>query len=282
MTSKLAAFAFAVGALTAESFALGNKPGFEREIGSVVFYNYDEREAARNVPELELPSATVFKLSAFAVGKITGVVPVSARYFDNRPAFIDCDFTVGLNLPFEAESVIHMGDVTVKKSEPDSEGRYDATATVSGNYELFNPRFNLAKKATQTYKGDWGACKKSAPGDLINNLWQLSSAASATAAECLIYPEGKTAEAAKIRKLYDDGLAEDIKALMPNLKTLTIDRSSTASTASAARPYKTRLTDKIKDIKNADSNITINAKPVQECQFEKLTVDAGIVPDPST
>lgn len=234
-------------------------------------------------------SSEVQHLSAFAVGRITGVVTVHGDYDLVRwgPA-PNCNINMTMELPFLAEPIIRIGDLAIS-TEVNANGLLDVTATLQGEVEALNPRSVLTDAIISHDGNGWGQmCSEGNYEKLFDNMWDIGAEATNTAVDCLTgsihiqyYTDAngtqvQTEASAELHQLYKDDLALSLRAIYPTAENIDVIFPDLPS------DYNPNATDAVRELQNViaeannDDKYVFDTEAVDSCIFESVSIDLGV------
>lgn len=237
--------------------------------------------------EVGAPDTRVDHIAAFAVGMISGEVTVKGHRNIVRAGPIpNCKIDLDLTIPFIAEPIIELKDVEVTTGTPDTAGKYDLVADVTGDVKILNPRSILNNPQVDFDEGGFNHCSDGSYSGLINNILKIGGLATDTTAQCMVDTVNtqtildtngnpiETDASQAIHQIYEDDLRTDLQALYPNAKKIDINWPAPDPNYDVTQtPSYKALSEAISDLE--DEDYKINADPVKSCTFESLTLDVS-------
>lgn len=238
--------------------------------------------------EISAPDTEVSHLSAIAVGRLTGVVPVEANYDIVRwgPA-PNCNLHYTFDFPFLAEPVVQIDDLVLTATQ----GGHHVTAELQGSVEVLNPRAILSDLEYTFSGGGFGqVCDEKNYNNLLDNAFTIGGLAINTVAECLVRSihnqrdssgNQLTDASAQIQSIYSEDLEDAIRVLYPNAVEIDVifPDPEPGYTVTETDSYR-RLQSAIGELE--DSKYQVSADPILSCEFESLEIDITAQPGGQT
>lgn len=230
-------------------------------------------------------------LAAFAVGKLSGEVPVNASYDKTRWGPLpNCNIDIQMRTPYIAEAIVELGDIEIHKSDFTESNGFDIHAVVTDDVKPLNARNILDDRLVFEHSGD-GFGQMCDPGNyttLISDMWNTTAHATYTAAECLtqsVYTNyvtdsnGNRIQSEPNREIHDiyaDGLKQSLSALYPDANEITVEFPDMPGDYNVALSESHQALAKIlAEAGNGDHKYKIDTEAVDSCRFESVAIDVS-------